>query len=146
MKKSILILASATLFSCFVLTSCNTSSEKVENAADAVDDANIALEKANQEYLIDMENYRTTTAERIALNNQSIADFNLRIAKEKKEVKADYQKKIAELEQKNSDMKKRMDDYKADGKEQWETFKTEFSRDMDNLRQAFKDLTITNNK
>ena len=93
-----------------------------------------------------MENYRTTTAERIALNNQSIADFNLRVANEKNKVTVDYQNKIAELEQKNSDMKKRMDDYKADGKEQWETFKTEFSRDMDNLRQAFKDLTITNNK
>lgn len=146
MKKSIFIIASATLISGLVLTSCSTSSEKVENAEQGVTEANNALENANQEYLTDMENYRTETTTKIAANNQSIADFNIRIDKEKKEVKADYQKKIAALEQKNSDMKKRMDDYKANGKEQWETFKTEFSRDMDELGQAFKDLTVKNVK
>ena len=41
-------------------------------------------------------------------------------------------------------MKKKMDDYKAEGKEQWEAFKTEFSHDMDELGQAFKDLTVKN--
>ena len=50
------------------------------------------------------------------------------------------------MEQKNTDMKKRMDEYKADGKEQWKKFKAEFSRDMDELGQAFKDLTVKNVK
>lgn len=146
MKKSILILASATLVSGLALTSCNSSSENVDKAEQAVTDANNELEKANQEYLADIENYRTETASKIAANNQSIIDFNLRIEKEKKEVKDDYKKQIAELELKNSDMKKKMDDYKAEGKDNWETFKTEFSHDMDELGAAFKDLTVKNVK
>ena len=146
MKKSILVFTSVTLLSGMVFLGCESSSEKVDTAEQAVTDANNELEQANQEYLADIENYRTETSSKIEANNQSIADFNLRIAKEKKEVKEDYKKKIAELESKNSDMKKKKDEYKADGKEKWEAFKTEFSHDMDELGAAFKDLTVKNVK
>ena len=146
MKKSILVFTSVTLLSGMVFLGCESSSEKVDTAEQAVTDANNELEQANQEYLADIENYRTETSSKIEANNQSIADFNLRIAKEKKEVKEDYKKKIAEPESKNSDMKKKMDEYKADGKEKWEAFKTEFSHDMDELGAAFKDLTVKNVK
>jgi len=37
-----------------------------------------------------------------------------------------------------------MRDYKGEGKEKWEAFKTEFNRDMDELGKAFKDLTVNN--
>jgi hypothetical protein len=73
-------------------------------------------------------------------------EFKTRIASDKKEAKADYNKRIAELEQKNSDMKKKLDDYKADGKDKWEQFKKDFSRDMDDLGNAFKDLTTKKTK
>ena len=39
-----------------------------------------------------------------------------------------------------------MDDYKETGKENWLIFKMEFNRDMDELGQAFKDLTVKNVK
>lgn len=43
-------------------------------------------------------------------------------------------------------MKKKLDDYKADGKDKWEQFKKDFSRDMDDLGNAFKDLTTKKTK
>jgi F0F1-type ATP synthase membrane subunit b/b' len=124
-----------------IMTSCNTPAQKVENAQDKVTEANQDLDKANQEYLVDIENYRKETADKIAANNQSIAEFKARIENEKMEAKADYNNKITELEQKNSDMKMKLDDYKTEGKEKWEIFKTEFSHDMDELGKAFNDLT-----
>ena len=39
-----------------------------------------------------------------------------------------------------------MDDYKVEGKDKWEKFKTEFSHDMDELGKGFKDLTVKNIK
>jgi hypothetical protein len=72
-----------------------------------------------------------------------MAEFEKRIATEKKDAKTDYKKKIAELEKKNTDMKKRMDDYKAKGKEEWEFFKTDFNKSMDELGQSVKDLTAS---
>ena len=55
-------------------------------------------------------------------------------------------KKIAELEQKNADTQKKLNEYKADSKEKWEMFKSEFNRDMDELGKAFSNMTVKNNK
>jgi uncharacterized phage infection (PIP) family protein YhgE len=146
MKKSFLIQAAFAVALCSGVACCNTPAQKVENAEESVKEANKALDDANKEYLADIENFRKKSADKIAENERSITEFNERIAREKQIAKNDYKKKIALLEQQNSDMKKKMDDYKAEGKEKWSAFKAEFSRDMDELGQGFKDLTVKNNK
>lgn len=146
MKKTILSITASVFITGAILTSCNTPSEKVENAQDNVTEANEDLDKANQEYLADIENYKSETAVKIATNDKAIADFNARIEKEKKEARGDYKKRIEKLEQKNSDLKKKLADYKEEGKEKWQIFKTEFSHDMDELGDAFRDFTVKNVK
>lgn len=127
-------------------TSCNSSAEKVEKAQEELIEANRELTKANEAYLADVEKYRLKVAEKIASNEKSAAAFKARIETEKREVRADYSKKIAELEAKNSDLKMKMDEYKADSKDSWEDFKTDFSREMDELGEAFVDLVTTDKK
>jgi hypothetical protein len=129
-----------------ILMSCSTPAEKVADAQNTVAVAEADLKQANLEYLADMEKYRKEAAEKIVANEKSIAEFNARLATEKSEAKAAYQEKITALEQKNSDMKKKIDEYKAEGKDQWEKFKLEFNRDLDDLGQAFKNLTTSDNK
>ena len=146
MKRTILKIAAITFTIGAILTGCSTPAEKVEKAEANVVDANKDLNKAQEEYLADIENCRKETANKISTNEQSMTEFKARIEHEKKKVKGEYKKEIAELEQKNSDMKKKMDDYKADGKENWEKFKAEFNHDMDELVKAFKDLTVKNLK
>ena len=146
MKKLILALAVFAIITGAILTSCNTPAEKVKDAQTNVTQANKDLDAANKEYLADIENYRKETADKITANDKSIVEFKARIEHEKKATKAEYNKKLTELEQKNSDLKKKLDDYKSDGKEKWETFKAEFSHDMDELGKAFKDLTVNNVK
>ena len=146
MKKSILTLTISALITGAILTSCSSPEQKVENAENNVIEAKTDLNEANDEYLADVEKYKKETEEKIAANDKSIAEFNARKENQKKEVRDEYNKKIAELERKNSDMEKKMADYKVDGKENWEKFKAEFSRDMDELGKAFKDLTVNNVK
>ena len=141
MKKSTVVALFVTIGLAATITSCSTPAEKVENAKENVAEANQDLEKANNAYLVDIENYRKESDARIEANNQSIIEFKKRIETEKKSAREEYNKKIAELEVKNSDMKKKMDEYKADSKENWQKFKTEFSTDMDNLGKSFKDFT-----
>jgi hypothetical protein len=129
-----------------ILTSCNSPAEKVVLAEQKVSEANQELDEANAEYLEEVELYRRETAARIAYNNESIAAFNKRIESEKAEVRDEYRKAIKALEEKNTDMQRRLDSYKADGKDKWEIFKAEFNRDMDNLGKAFSDLTVSNVK
>lgn len=143
MKKSILVIAASTFIA---VVSCNSPVEKVKNAQEDVAVANENLDKANQEYIADISNYRKEVAQKIEANNASIADFKSRIEHEKKETRAEYMKKMEELEMKNSDAKKKMDEYNQEGKDNWEKFKTEFNHDMDELGKAFKDLTVKNTK
>ena len=82
----------------------------------------------------------------IAANDQIIADLKATIQHDKKAAKADYKSKVSALEQKNAEMKKKMEDYRQDGKDRWQAFKAEFSHDMDELGKAFKDLTVKNVK
>ena len=135
--KSLKILSLFLVFGFFLLhTSCDNAAQKVVKAEDNVVDAEKDLQMAQEEYLADIKEYKMLSAEKIAANDKSFEEFNARIEKEKKTVSADYKAKIKELEQKNSDMKKKMDDYQVDGKEKWELFKAEFGRDMDALGES----------
>ncbi len=146
MKISIVVLTVFALIASAYVTGCKTPAEKVGSAQTNVIEANKDLDVANKEYLADIEKYRKETADKIAANDKSITEFKARIDREKKTAKDEYSKKIMVLEQKNTDLKKKMDEYKSDGKEQWEAFKAEFSHDMDELGQAFKDLMVNNVK
>jgi hypothetical protein len=146
MKKGIISLAAFTLISGAILTSCNSASENVADAQENVDQANKDLAQANQEYLADVEKYRQETAVRIAANEESIKEFNARMAKDKRAATAEHKKRVADLEQKNREMKTRMENFKEDGKDKWLIFKAEFNHDMDEMGNAFKDLTVKNVK
>src|ERR1022692_3329323 len=101
MKKSILIFAATALMTGATLTGCDNPSpqQKVENAQNNVTEANKNLDKANEEYLADIDNYRKETDAKAAANDKIIADLKARIDIQKKETQDDYKKKIAELEQ-----------------------------------------------
>ena len=129
-----------------MLIGCSTPSEKVENAQENVDKANQNLDKAQDDYAADVENYRKETAEKLAANEKLEADFNARIANEKADAREDYNKKIAALDQKDNDMKKKMADYKPEGKDKWIAFKEGFNKDMDALSQDWKNLTTKKDK
>jgi hypothetical protein len=144
MKKTIFTLSSSVFLSGVLLTSCNTPAENVDKATQTVQQANQDLETANKAYLADIESCKKQTLDSTNANEQSIADFKLRIAHEKGEAKAEYEKKISDLESKNTDMRKKMDDYKAEGKDKWETFKTGFNHEMHELGEAFRNLTRGN--
>lgn len=126
--------------SAIVFAGCRSSADKVENAQEAVTDANKDLDKANAEYLADIKNYRELTALQIEKNNLEIAKFKLQVEGEKKEARAEYYKNIAALEEKNNAYKKKLDMYQSDNKTNWEIFKAEFSHDMSELGTAINGL------
>lgn len=147
MKKIIFTLAIATLMiaSGSMLTSCRSSEKKVEDAQNAVQEAendvkeaNLKLDKAIKDSI---KLFKIKNDEKIIAHNKSIAEFKARIAKDKKENKASYEKELARIEQKNTDLKKKLDEYNAQSKNNWETFKTEFNKDMDDISKAIVALT-----
>ena len=153
MKNSINKWVVMSIISGMFAVSCNTPKEKIEDAKvdmeSATTDMKVAtkdMQEAKDEYLADVEKYKNESNTQIAANEESIKEFNARIAGQKASAAKEYKEKIASLEKKNSDMKLKLDNAKTDSKENWEKFKKEFSHDMDELGNAFKDFTVKNVK
>ena len=146
MKKSNLIMTCVSITAITFLMNCNSPTKKVEKAEERLEDANKDLQIANEEYLEEIETYRLQAAARFTDNEKNIDEFNQRIEAKKKDVTEAYKIKVAELNKKNSDLKKKIADYKSTSKENWESFKTEFNHDLDQLGEALKDFTVKNKK
>lgn len=144
MKKLIFTLSATILLTGAIFTSCNTAAEKVDRAEDKLIKADENFNTAKDEYLADIEKFKKETNAKIDANNLTIADFKLKIATSKKDAQVYYQEQIAILEQKNIAMKQKLDAYEESGKDNWESFKTEFNKDMNDLGEAFKNFTVKN--
>jgi len=151
MKKIVFTLAATAFFAGILFTSCNSPSQKIENAEqdvldakEAVIDARSDLNVARQDSVTEFQQFKTEFQNKISANEKSIAGLKLSIADESRENKVLYEKKIAELEERNNDMKIKLAEYKEGETDQWQTFKSEFKRDMDELGKAFSDFTVNN--
>lgn len=155
MKKTIITLAvSSMLIAGSVFTGCKSPSQKEKDAQTEVQDANEDLNDAQND--ANAEAQKVATAEewaafkieanaKIKSNEARIAELTVSLNKPGKILDPIYKKKIETLEEQNRDLKARLDVYETNNSD-WETFKREFNRDMDELGKALKDLTVDNNK
>jgi F0F1-type ATP synthase membrane subunit b/b' len=160
MKKPFLMFALTTFIAGALFTFCTSTAEKVENkeenlteareevveAKKEVAEAEEELAQANEEYIDDMMLCRKETGARTAVNKNRLDEVREKVKKERKEAKADNEKKISELEQENKEMQNRMHEYKGVGKDNWTKFKAEFNHDMDELGKSIEDLGKDNAK
>jgi hypothetical protein len=152
MKKTIFTLAliafvSGPIISTFGQEPDSKSEKARENLSDAKKneaDAKNDLKIAKTDSISSFQQFKNESNSRIVAHNKSIADFKVRIAKEKKENRAQYEKKLAQIEQKNTDLKKRLDDYKEAGNDKWISFKVSFNKDMDVIEKSLINFTIGN--
>lgn len=148
MKKTIFTLAIATFMLGIVLTSCQSSENKVENAQDNLQEAQKKLDNANQalnQAVKDsIQQFKQESQAIIVLNDKKIAEFKAKISKQKKENRDQYEKTLAELERKNAAMKQKLSNYKDEELNAWQSFKREVNYDMKELGDAIKDLGKNN--
>ncbi len=152
MTHKIYSLALATLIGGVVFTGCQSTAEKTEAAEAKVKDAKEELKEARKDE--NAQAHKTATAEewttfrnesqeKIWANEKHIAELKMKMNKPGKLLDAAYAKKIDSLEEKNRQLKRRMDAYEK-SQSDWETFKREFNHDMDELGNALKDLSVDN--
>ncbi|QKJ63632.1 peptidase M23 [Flavobacterium sp. M31R6] len=152
MKKSILTLAIATFMIGSIVTSCKPNTEKEQAAQDSVDSAKVAVTDAENDLdeakrvatAEEWQAFKDSTNVKIEENNAKIAELKLKIKKTGKDIDKAYQRNIDTIEQKNKNLKAKMDSYKNDVNSDWQSFKREFNHDMDELGQSLKDFTVNN--
>jgi outer membrane murein-binding lipoprotein Lpp len=152
MKKTLYSLAIiAVLVAGISLSGCQTRLQTSEEIA-----AQAKIDSAKQDLLAaqetataeDWEAFKTESEVKIRINELSIADLKDRMYESGKKDDVLYAENINKLEKQNESLKARIKnhDNAENRKEKWETFKSEFNHDMDELGQALKDLTVKNTK
>jgi outer membrane murein-binding lipoprotein Lpp len=152
MKKTLFTLAITTFMAGTVLTGCQNTSKKEEAAQDNVEDARENLDDAKEELTEarkaateeEWNAFKASTNATITENEMRIAEMKASMRKTGKSIDEEYAQKIDALEQKNNDIKATIKTYKNDSSSDWESFKQEYNRDMDELGEAFKNLTVDN--
>jgi len=150
LRTTMVTLALALPMAGILISGCQSSQTREEQARDKLQDAEEQVVVANQELdqiLNDsIQLFKTENGELIVSYEQSIAEIKAKLKDAKEENRVNMEKKLAVLEQKSQEMKMKLEEYKADGEENWKSFKNEFSHDMEELGTAFKDLSKDNVK
>ncbi|MBP6184291.1 MAG: hypothetical protein KA479_05075 [Saprospiraceae bacterium] len=155
MKNPIYLLAlSVSLLFATMFTSCQSSSEKVEEASEDVQDAKEDLQDAKSDAAVEKarvaneEEWRMFRSENdvvIRSNETRIAELKANMKKSEKAADKAYAERINALEQRNKELNDRMSNYESNQSD-WESFKREFKHDMDAIGQGFNDLTVNNKR
>ncbi|MFV5687925.1 hypothetical protein ACM55M_04805 [Flavobacterium sp. ZT3R25] len=154
MKKTIYILALTTFIAGTLLIGCQTSTKKEAAAKDKVADAREDVQDAKEELMNarkeatteEWKAFKDQTNATINENEIRIADLKAKMKKTENSIDAMYAKKVNELEQKNKDIKAKVETYKNDRNSDWESFKREYNHDMNELGDALRDVTVDNKK
>jgi len=79
------------------------------------------VEDAKADYLAEWQNFKTESEEQIKANEDRIDAFKSKMEKADTKTKAKYNKAVAELEQRNRDLKRKLEEYKDEGESNGES-------------------------
>lgn len=148
-KKSIFILAVSTFMVGMLGTSCKSNTEKEADAAvEATNEAKqdeMIDEKISKNDQAEWENYKNETEAKIKANEQLISDLRLEIKNSNKKYDDAYLKNIDLIEKRNADLRIKINGYQ-NIESDWDSFKTEFNHDLDELGKSINDLNVDNKK
>lgn len=149
MRKHIIQMLAATLVAVGMLIGCDTNAKNVRDAREEVQSTKVDvlvakqdLNKAIQDSTEDYRYFRNESEKRIADYENKIAMIKQRIANEKQGHKSNYERMLSDLERKNEALKTDLNEYREDGKDNWQLFKTKFNRNMDDLGQSISNFFV----
>ena len=125
--------------------SCKSEPKTIteENVIVAKENLRVAKKAATAE---EWQEFKDKTDAMIAQNKIQLIELRSKMRKSKATMDSDYEEDVAELEQKNNELKATLEEYKNDTSSDWDAFKMEFNHDSDELGLAIKNFTINNTK
>jgi len=136
MKISILLL---TLGIVTILASCKSAQQKETAAKKNVVEAKQDLAETRANNTADWKSFKASSQLKIEDNKKSIAILKDKMNKPGNTFDGMYRNRIEKLEAKNSDLEYKLNHYDGNAT-QWETFKGDFNRGMNEVGDNIKDL------
>jgi len=139
MNNKYFILAVSLLITGSVFTGCENNRE---NDQEEVRKANQEMIDAQAQFEKEWQQFKTDTELKIDANQKKIDDFKAAMKTTSAKFKAKYENQVLTLEQKNIELRKSMNKYRYEGKDNWEEFKRDFNREIDSIVVALNEIFI----
>jgi phage regulator Rha-like protein len=148
MKRSILKRSFITGLFCIILMSCNNSpAAKEKDLNEAVEDlvnTKEELDQAEYDSIKDFKEYKDSILLKLEANEKVITDLKLKInLKSLSERKVD-QVEIDRLEKRHEALKVKIENYTPGLEQQWELFKVDFIKELDELGKSLSKISERN--
>lgn len=144
MDKNVLRFTLGVMLATVSITANAQQDKKSEKARKEVAEAKEDLRLAKIDSVEDYNKFKIDADAKIAQNKIKIKELKEQKMSDNADIKEKYQKKIFVLEQKNNDLKKKIDESDKTISSKWSSFKKEFNHDMEELGKAFKDIGVDN--
>lgn len=141
MVKIILALAGVAFVMGAILTTFDGTLPKVDSIQGNLAAGISRFDKATRDYQADIEKVKEEAYEQCTLNTQRLEAVKAQI--EVKKYDQLYMKKITALDKRNTDIKLKMEYYRADGIDNWKVFKGNFNRDIEKITKECNELAMT---
>jgi wyosine [tRNA(Phe)-imidazoG37] synthetase (radical SAM superfamily) len=146
MKNKILTFAVVALMLGTGFNTFGQTDKKVNKARKEVKEAQMDLKEAKVDSAADYEKFRKEAEMDISDNNTKIANLKSIKRSDDKSANEKYDKKLMALEQRNNDLKNKLNGSSSTKTSAWSSFKREFNHDMSEFGKAFKDIGVNNEK
>jgi hypothetical protein len=127
-----------------LMIGCNSPSNKLDKAQYEVSEARKELLDAQEDYKKEVAIYKEESAHKISENEQNIANFSLKTEYRSEKKLNTAQKQLLGFEQKNEELKMRMNNFEVNEIDKWEAFKAELDHDIAELGLAIRDFANSN--
>ena len=98
-------------------------------------------EEATEDRTEQYNRFKLNVYQQLSVNEENISKLKQRVKKKKMTAKINFEKTIDDLAERNEDMKEKIQEYQNDEDQNWDSFKLEYTGEMDELGQAFDKLT-----
>ncbi len=132
--------------SIIMLTACGPTAQKVQESQENADKEKAAYAEKQKDSIADFESFKLAYEAQIDANEKTLAALRKELSKDKKKYDDVNEDIMDELEEKNAKMRKKIREFKRESKEDWQSFKEEFSYDMDEIGKAIKGIGENNKK
>ena len=121
------------------ILACKSAAQKETAARQNVADANRDLEKTKEKNAADWKVFKSEAEAKILSNDQRIAELKIKANKPGNTYDSVYRNRIEKLQSKNSELKLKINNYDR-SQTDWQTFKSDFNREMDEIGKNLKDI------
>ncbi|UII21174.1 hypothetical protein [Fulvivirga ligni] len=140
MKRSLMSVFILSGLLCTVLSGCTPATDEPSKDIKVIEPEK-DMGMAKGDFLAEIEQFKTAMSLKIDENERIISAFKDSVDTGARFDKMEYKVEINHLKTKNKELKDRLHEYEPYGeKVHWQTFKSEFNHDMDELGTSLKDL------